>query len=111
MAAITPTSESALAMGCFCSTTLTAQMTAINAKTKKNIKSIYEASIRRSRPHRHHESGDEKIQQRDGEQELPGEAHELVVAETGQRRANPDEDEKQETQLGQKPEQRRQDGH
>ena len=39
-----------------------------------------------------------------GKQELPGEAHQLVVAEARQRGANPDEDEQNEAGLGSEPE-------
>src|ERR1035438_10000099 len=39
--AITPTSDSALEIGCVCTTTLMAHTTAINAKMRKSMTSIY----------------------------------------------------------------------
>ena len=38
---ITPTSDNALEMGCVCTTTLMAHTTAINAKMRKSMTSIY----------------------------------------------------------------------
>src|SRR5437868_13192572 len=57
----------------------------------------------------HQKTGDQKVQYRDREQELPGKAHQLVITEAGQGRANPDENEKQSATLSQKPEERHQD--
>ncbi len=62
--------------------------------------------IRPSRKQCHQKAGDQQISKRRGEQKLPGETHQLVVTEAGQRGANPDEDEKQEAGLGKEPEER-----
>ena len=61
---------------------------------KRTDPSLY---VTYSGPERHQEAGDEQIQQRGGKQNLPGESHQLVITEAGQRRANPHENEKQET--------------
>src|SRR5579883_640530 len=79
---MTPTSESALEIGCLCSTRFTPQTTAIPANRKNRIESI-------GLKERHQKTGHEKIQNGHGEHKGPGEMHELVVTETGQRRAYP----------------------
>src|SRR5437867_4127743 len=99
---ITPISDSALEIGCVCTTTFTAQTTAIAAKARNRITSI--ASF--SRKQRHHQSGGEQVNNSDRKQEFPGEAHQLVISEARQRSADPDEDEQQEAGLGDEPEQR-----
>src|SRR5665213_3962382 len=103
-------SESALAIGCLCSTTFTAAITAIRANRKKKNRSMLYVHRYMSHSGRqcHQETGDEQIQQRRGKQALPGKTHQLVVPETGQRCANPHENEKQKTALGKKPEERHQ---
>jgi hypothetical protein len=42
---MTPTSDSALEIGCFCSTTFKAHTTAINTKRKKKNRSIYASRL------------------------------------------------------------------
>src|SRR6266481_4538812 len=96
---MTPTSETALEIGCDCTTTLMAQSTAITAKTRKRMTSM-------SGKPGNQKAGHQQIQDRHREEKLPGEAHELVVAEAWQRAANPHEGEKDEAGLGAKPEQR-----
>src|SRR5450755_1772751 len=82
-APITPTSDKALEIGWVCTTRLMPQITAIAAKIMNR-----RASILREKSH--HEAGDEQIDQRYGEHEGPGKAHQLIVAEPGKRRAHPD---------------------
>ncbi len=81
---ITPTSEMALEMGCVCTTTLMAQVTAMSAKTPK--KKISPLSSSRSG---NQKAGHQQVQNGYREQEFPREAHQLVVAEARQRAANP----------------------
>src|ERR1700683_4171740 len=100
---MTPISESALAMGCRCTTTLMADTTAIIAKSRKKNRSIVYSGVKG-----HQEAGDEQIEQRRGKQTLPGKTHQLVITEAGQRCANPHENEEQEAALGEKPEERHQ---
>src|SRR5205809_7170425 len=50
------------------------------------------------------EGGDDGVQRRDRQEDLPAEAHQLVVAEARQRRAQPDEDRDREDQLDEEPE-------
>src|SRR6185312_7558932 len=102
--AITPTREIALEMGCFCTTTLMAQSTATSAKMQKQRRSTI------LRKQSHQKAGEQQIYQRDREKELPREAHQLVITETRESRANPDENKKQETDFRQEPENRRQQG-
>src|SRR6185312_16020157 len=102
--AITPTREIALEMGCFCTTTLMAQSTATSAKMPKKRRSTI------LREQSHQEAGEQQIYQRDREKELPREAHQLVITETRESRANPDENKKQKTDFRQEPENRRQYG-
>src|SRR5580698_473502 len=101
-APITPISESALDMGWVCTTRLMAQMTAIAAKIRKRRESM---SLCKG----HRERGHQEVHQRDGKHEGPGESHELVIAETGQRRAHPDKHEQDRADLRNKPEQRHED--
>src|ERR1700726_3448795 len=86
-APITPTSERALEMGCVCNTRLMPQTTAIAAKIMKRSASIF-----RSEPpylsQGHPQADDEEVDQCHREHEGPGEAHQLVVAETWQRPAH-----------------------
>ena len=89
--------------GCVCTTTLIAHTTAISAKMRKRMTSMFIWSTRRTR-----KPVTSRFSTRDREQELPGEAHQLVVTEARQRAANPDEDEQQESGFGREPEQRQQ---
>src|SRR5580692_10064884 len=98
---MTPTSEIALEIGWLCTTTLMAHTTAMIAKTKKSITSI-------SRSQCNHQAGYQQVQHGDREQELPREAHQLVIAEARQRAANPNKREQDAAHLGAKPEQRQQ---
>src|SRR3569833_610444 len=102
--AITPTREMALEIGCVCTTTLMAQSTATSAKMPKKRRSTI------LREQSHQKAGDQQIYQRDREKELPREAHQLVITETRESRANPDENEQQKTDFPQEPENRRQYG-
>src|SRR5580693_6192769 len=94
---ITPTSEMALDMGCDCTTTLMAHTTATIANTRKITTSML-------REPGHEKASHQQDQHRGREKELPGEAHQLVVAEARQRAANPHESEKQRAGLSAKPE-------
>src|SRR5512146_2280493 len=82
-APITPTSDKALEIGCVCNTRLMPQIKAIAAKIINRRASI-------SGVNRHQKSRDEQIDQRHREHEGPSEAHQLIVAEPRQCRANPD---------------------
>src|SRR5438132_4082717 len=109
---ITPPNESALEMGCVCTTTLKADTTAITAKTTNRITSGLITGISGkpaiSRNPRHQQTGHQQIQHRDREKELPGEAHQLVVPEPRQRAPNPHEGEEDHARLGAEPKQRQQ---
>src|SRR5580698_5298149 len=87
--AITPISERALAMGWVCTTRLIPQKTAIAAKMRKISAVIL--FCRQS----HDEAGGQKVDHRQRKQENPGEAHQLIVTETRQSRAHPDEHEQE----------------
>src|SRR5581483_11169660 len=52
----------------------------------------------------HQESGDHGVDRRHRQEHLPAEAHQLVVAEAGQRRAQPDEHGDGEEELDEEPE-------
>src|SRR5437763_17063250 len=82
---ITPMSDNALEMGWVCTTRLTAQTTAIAANARNKI-----TSIPLSRKQRHHQTGGEQVQYGSRKQELPSEAHQLIVSKTGKCSANPD---------------------
>src|SRR5579872_7452151 len=98
-APITPTSESALEIGCFCSTRLMAQPTvnAANSRNKMTSSILGEG---------HQQSGYEQVGDRDGEHKGPRKAHQLVIAESRHRPANPDVQEQNHADLGREPEQR-----
>src|SRR5580693_1390444 len=85
---MTPTSEIALEIGCVCTTTLMAQTTAIIAKIRKRMTSISGSHLRKPGDQ---ETGHQQIQNRDREEKLPGETHQLVVTEPRQCAANPHE--------------------
>src|SRR5579863_1688473 len=108
-APITPTSERALEIGCVCKTRLMPHTTAIAAKIMKRSASIF-----RSEPHilgqGHPQAYDKKIDQGHREHECPGEVHQLVVAETRQRRSHPDVEEENESQFRRKPKQGEENG-
>src|SRR5271157_3927944 len=91
----------ALEIGCVCTTTLMAHTTAMTAKIRKIARVI-------SSPPRNQIAGHKQIHYGDREKELPGEAHELVIAEPRQRAANPHESEQHRTRLGAEPEQGKQ---
>src|ERR1700759_3897073 len=97
--AITPINESALEMGCFWKTRLKAQTIEITAKTMTRTVSIVPAL-----ENRHKQRGEQQVDQGGGEQECPREVHKLVIAESGQRAANPDVGEQQEPYFGAEPE-------
>src|SRR4051812_5977316 len=95
---MTPMSERALEMGCFCSTRLMAQPMEVIAQTiNKNVSMLED---------RHAERGREQIQQRARKQKRPGEMHELIVTETRQGAADPNISEEQQSGLAGKPEDR-----
>src|SRR5689334_11053724 len=98
-APITPTSDKALEIGCVWTTRLIPQITAIAAKIMNRRASI-------SGEKGHQQGRDEQVNQRHREHEGPGEAHQLIVAEPRQRRADPDEHEQDDENFGAKPEQR-----
>src|SRR5882757_6359584 len=85
---ITPTSEIALEIGCVCTTTLMAQTTAIMAKIRKRMTSISDGHLGKPGDQK---TSHQQIQNRDREEKLPGEAHQLVVTEPRQRAADPNE--------------------
>src|SRR6185295_13273694 len=85
-APMTPTSDKALEIGCVCTTRLMPQITAIAAKIMKRRASI-------SGEQGHQKGRNEKVDQRYRKHEGPGEAHQLIVAEPRQRRADPNEHE------------------
>src|SRR5450755_974208 len=91
----------ALEMGWDCTTTLKPHTTAVAANMRKRMTSI-------SGEERHHEAGDQKVEDGHGEHKLPSEGHQLIVAEARQRAANPDKKEQQCSGLGRKPEQGKQ---
>src|SRR5262249_12140582 len=99
-------SESALEIGWVCTTTLIAQITAINANARNKI-----TSIQFSRKQRHQQSSDEQVKNGGWEQAFPSKCHQLVITEARQRSANPDKYKQQYAGLGNKPEQRRKDNH
>src|SRR4051794_26980831 len=96
---MTPTSETALEIGCVCTTTLMAHTTAISAKIRNRMTSM-------SGKPGDQEAGHQQVQYGDRKKALPGEAHQLVVAEARQRAADPDERKQNETHFRQEPEQR-----
>src|ERR1035438_3077447 len=96
---ITAISETALEMGCRCTTTLMAATTAMPANTRKRINSIRFDS----RKHGDRQAGGQQVQHGDRKQNLPGEAHQLIVTEARQRAANPDKEEQNGAGLGAEP--------
>src|ERR1035437_1335232 len=105
---ITPTSDSALEIGCVCTTTLMAHTTAINAKMRKSMTSIYFVVLFRKPCNQ--EAGHQQVEHGHREEKLPREAHQLVVTEAGQRGANPHKEEEDRSRLGREPEQRQEPG-
>src|ERR1039457_2211753 len=99
--AITPTSDSALEIGCVCTTTLIAHTTAISAKMRKRMTSIYFVVLFRKPGNQ--EAGHQQIEHGHREEKLPREAHQLVVTEAGQRGANPHKEEQDVSRLGREP--------
>src|SRR6478609_2296311 len=97
-APITPTSDRALEIGCVCTTRLMPQITAIAAKIMNRRASI-------SGVKGHQKGRDEQIDQRHRKHEGPGKAHQLIVAEPRQSRADPDEHEQDDADLRRKPKQ------
>src|ERR1035441_6719462 len=95
---ITPTSDSALEIGCVCTTTLTAHTTAISAKMRKSITSIYFVVLFRKPGNQ--KAGHQQVEHGHREEKLPREAHQLVVPEAGQRGANPHKEEQNGSQIG-----------
>src|SRR5579864_2650763 len=87
-------------MGWRCRIRLIAPITHMVASTKKMIRGAF---ILVALP----EDGcgsEHDISERDGQEQLPTEGHELVVAETGKRAAHPDVDEEEDENLGEQPE-------
>src|ERR1035437_1811719 len=84
---ITPTSDSALEIGCVCTTTLMAHTTATPAKMRKRMTSISFVVLFRKPGNQ--EGGHQQIEHGHREEKLPRKAHQLVVAKTGKRGANP----------------------
>src|SRR6266850_8161596 len=87
--AITTTSDSALLMGCRCTSRLTAPATQIPPKNRKRIRciSLDQPDVRLPC---HYQTSHHQIRNRRGQQNLPAERHELVIAEAGKRPADPD---------------------
>src|SRR5580658_5880235 len=105
-APITPMSESALAMGWVCTTRLIPQKTAMPAKMRKISGVIDYLDVRASFCcQSHDEAGDQKVEHRQRKKENPGEAHQLIVTETRQSGAHPDEHEQQHQDFAAEPEQ------
>src|SRR2546430_16132945 len=77
----------------------TAQTTAIAAKIRKRIASIL------FRGNRHQKGRHKQVDDGYGEHERPREAHQLIVAETGERSANPNKEEEDHADLAGEPEQ------
>src|SRR5581483_6507676 len=94
---MTPISDTALEIGCVCSTTLMPHTTAINAKIRKSMTSM-------SRIQRNDKAGHQQVQHGNREKAFPREGHQLVVAEARQRSPNPDEREQDEAHLRAEPE-------
>src|ERR1035438_8158205 len=103
---ITPTSDSALEMGCVCTTTLMAHTTAINAKMRKSMTSIYFVVLFRKPCNQ--EAGHQQVEHGDREEKLPREAHQLVVTEARKGGAHPHKQEENPSRLGREPEERQQ---
>src|SRR5882757_9318449 len=101
---ITPMSESALEIGCFCSTRLKAQATETIAHTMNRIVSMKVLGLE----DRHAKGGSEQVEKRARKQKSPGEMHELVVAKARQCATDPDVGKEQEAGLAREPENRRQ---
>src|SRR3954449_5345903 len=95
---ITPISETALEIGCVCTTTLIAHTTAINAKIRKRITSM-------SRKPGDQKAGHQQVQHGHREKALPGEPHQLVVAEPRHGAPDPHESEQDKPRLRREPEQ------
>src|SRR5664280_1498043 len=95
---ITTISESALLIGCFCTSRLTAPATHPAAKIKKRISCnmlLYGRPRASLTSERYHQRRDHDVGQRKRQQELPAERHQLVIAEARQRTAHPDVNEKE----------------
>src|ERR1019366_2673727 len=105
---ITPTSDRALEIGCVCTTTLMAHTTAISAKMRKRITSIYFVVLFRKPGNQ--EAGNQQVEHGHREEKLPREAHQLVVTETGKGGAHPHKQEQDPSRLGREPEQRQEPG-
>src|ERR1035437_5334018 len=103
---ITPTSDSALEIGCVCTTTLMAHTTATTAKMRKSMTSIYFVVLFRKPGNQ--EAGHQQIEHGYREEKLPREAHQLVVTEAGQSGAHPHKQEENRTGLRREPEERQQ---
>src|SRR5260370_14125310 len=91
-------------MGWVCTTRLIAETTAMAAKMRK-----ISAVINLFRSQRHDQRSRQQIDHGQRKQSDPGEAHQLVVTETRQRRPHPNEQKKQYPRLTAEPEQRHQD--
>src|ERR1019366_3279333 len=83
-----------------------AHTTAINAKMRKSITSIYFVVLFRKPGNQ--EAGHQQIEHGHREEKLPREAHQLVVSEARKRGANPHEQEENRAGLGREPEERKQ---
>src|SRR5664279_6062776 len=103
---ITPTSYSALEIGCVCTTTLMAHTTATTAKMRKRMTSIYFVVLFRKPGNQ--KAGHQQIEHGHREEKLPREAHQLVVSETRKRGANPNKQEENRARLPREPEERQQ---
>src|SRR5271165_4233933 len=88
---ITTISDSALLMGCRCASRLIAPPTQTAAKMKKSTRcSIAIQLLTAALRQRHDQAGDHNIRDGQRQKKLPPEGHELVIAETRQRAADPD---------------------
>src|SRR6266481_3099680 len=101
---MTTMSDNALWIGCFCISRLMAAATQSPANRKKSAKWII-GSMRLFGPVEcQHSSRNDDVDQRERQQYLPAEVHELVIAEAGQCAAYPDVEEDKAEHLDAEPE-------
>src|SRR5690606_33710988 len=96
------TSATALWIGLRASTTPSAEMTATTAsrsKMRTSVDTLEHLAI----PDQHDEPGEQDVEERERQQHLPGQPHQLVEAEAGERGAQPDEEVQEDHCLRQQP--------
>src|SRR5208282_3619087 len=119
---ITTISDNALLMGCFCARRLIAPPTQTAAKTKKRTRCnmIFIHPAETARPVQpsesrllqcHHQGSNHNVRDGERQKKFPAEGHELVIAETRQRAADPDVDENESKYPHGEPENRQQRLH